>query len=404
MLIFRIAAGLAGLCLAWIVVQSGLGLALAASNPELARRIDPDNPVAASVLGDRAMLVAGKVPDHKAIVAFSRTAVAREPFDPSAIRNLGFVADLEGRPTAERLLRLAGRISLRDYLTHAWLLDRDLAQGRYDESTREVDILMRQRVEGWQLVIPQVTYSLPDRRFREALVLLLARRPFWRGDFLLAMGLHDGASDASYATLEALRRTGAPPTTAELQPFFNAMTAALTGPELYRRWLALLPGGSLKPADALLRDGSFEGLDAPIPYNWRLTSGSGIYSEFSVNPAGAGHVLYASFEGDAATQFARQNLRLQPGNYRLSGLVRAQDEVPAGRFQWSLTCTTKDAPAGEGTQIPLAPLADRWAKFAATFKISAACPEQQISLSGNPGEGINPLAIWVDSLSITPGD
>ena len=402
MLIFRIVTSLAGLCLAWIVVQSGFGLALAAADPELVRRIDPDNPLAASVLGDRAMLVAGKSPDHKAVVGFSRAAVAREPFDSSAIRNIGFVADLEGRATAERLLRLAGRISLRDYLTHAWLLDRDLAEGRYDESTREVDILMRQRVEGWPLVIPQITYSLPDRRFREALVRLLAHKPFWRGDFLLAMGMSDGASDASYATLEALRRTAAAPTTAELQPFFNAMSVTLTGPELYRRWLALLPGGPLKPTDTLLRDGSFEGLDAPIPYNWRLTSGSGIYSEFSVNPAGTGHVLYASFEGDAAAQFARQSLRLPPGTYRLSGLVRAEDDVPAGRFQWSLTCTTKDAPAGEGAQITLAPVANRWAKFAATFRISSACPEQQISLSGTPGEGLNPLSIWLDSLSITP--
>src|SRR4051794_38985336 len=112
MLIFRIAASLAGLCLTWIVVQSGFGMAVAAANPELAERIDPDNPVAASVLADRAMLVVGKAPDHRAIIGFSRTAVAREPFDSSAIRNLGFVADLEGRPTAERLLRLAGRISL----------------------------------------------------------------------------------------------------------------------------------------------------------------------------------------------------------------------------------------------------------------------------------------------------
>ena len=402
MLIFRIAASLVGLCLAWIVVQSGFGLALAASNPELARRIDPDNPAAASVLGDRAMLVAGKAPDHKAIVGFSRTAVAREPFDPSAIRNLGFVADLEGRATAERLLRLAGRISLRDYLTHAWLLDRDLAQGRYDESTREVDILMRQRVEGWQLVVPQVTYSLPDRRFREALVRLLARKPFWRGDFLLLVGMHDGASDTSYATLEALRRTSAAPTTAELQPFFNAMSRQLPDAELYRRWLALLPRGPLKPADALLRDGSFEGLDAPTPYNWLMMSGSGTYTDLTPNPAGTGHVLYASFEGDTATQFAKQSLRLQPGNYRLSGLVRVVDDMPAGQFQWWLTCRTKDAPAGEGTHIPLAPVANRWAKFAGTFKISDACPEQQIWLSGSAGEGLNPLSIWVDALSITP--
>ena len=402
MLIVRIVASLAGLFLAWIVVQSGLGLALAAAKPDLARRIDPDNAVAASVLSDRAMLVAGKAPDRKAIVGLSRTAVAREPFDASAIRNLGFVADLEGHATAEPLLRLAGRVSLRDYLTHAWLLDRDLAEGRYGESAGEVDILMRQRVEGWPLVIPQVTYSLPDRRFRVALVRLLARKPFWRGDLLLAMGMQDGGSDASYATLEALHRTAAPPTTAELQPFFNTMSPQLPGAEVYRRWLALLPGGPLKPADALLRDGSFEGLDAPAPYNWRMMSGSGTYAEFSANPAGAGHVLYASYEGDAQTQFARQSLRLPPGNYRLSGLVRAQDDVPPGRFQWSLTCTTRDAPAGEGTHVPLAPVANRWAKFAATFKISSGCQEQEISLSGAPGEGLNPLSIWVDSLSITP--
>lgn len=401
MLIIRIVTSLAGLCLAWIVVQSGLGLALGAANPELAKRIDPDNAIAASVLADRAML-AGKTPDRKAIADFSRTAVAREPFDASAIRNLGFVADLEGRATAEPLVRLAGRVSLRDYLTHAWLLDRDLAEGRYDESTREVDILMRQQVERWQLVVPQVTYSLPDRRFRVALVRLLAHKPFWRANLLLAMGLNDGASDASYATLAALHRTSAPPTTAELQSFFNAMSMKLPDAEIYRRWLALLPSGPLKPADALLRDGSFEGLDAPMPYNWRLMPGNGTYAEFSVNPAGTGHVLYASYEGDTQTQFAKQNLRLGPGNYRLSGLVRADGDVPAGRFMWSLMCTTRNAPAGEGTQIPLAPVANHWAKFAATFKISSACPEQQISLNGAPGEGLNPLSIWTDALSITP--
>jgi hypothetical protein len=400
MLIVRLLTSLAGLFLSWIVVQNGLGLALGSTDPELARRLDPRGALAASTLSDRSMLVPPQTLDRKAVVSFSHAAVIRAPLDAVAIRNLGFVADLDGRAEAERLLRLSGRVSLRDYLTHAWLLNRNLDEGRYDDAAHELDILMR--TENWRAAMPQVIYSFPDRRFRAAIVRLLARKPYWRGDFLLAIGLDDGGDDDSYALLQALRLTAAPPTTSELQPFFNAMTSKLPGAELYRRWITLLPGGPLKPGDALLRDGSFEGLDAPMPYNWRMTPGSGTYSEISANPAGAGHVLYASFEGDAATQFTKQALRLPPGNYRLSGLARAQNDVPRGAFVWSLACTSKDAPPGEGTQIPLAPVTDRWTKFTATFTISAACPEQQISLNGAPEEGINPLSIWVDGLSIAP--
>lgn len=400
MLIVRLLTSLVGLFLAWVVVQSGFGLALGRTDPQLARRIDPKGALAMSTLGERAMLVPPKTLDRKAVADFSRAAVTRAPFDAIAIRNLGFIAELDGRADAESLLRLSGRVSLRDYLTHAWLMNRDLDEGRYDDATRELDILMR--TDSWRLALPQVIYSLPDRRFQSAIVRLLARKPFWRGDFMLAIGPSEGGSDDSYAILVGLRRTAAPPTTAELQPFFDAMTSKLTGAELYRRWVALLPGGSLKPGDTLLRDGSFEGLDAPTPYNWRLTPGNGIYSEISANPAGSGHVLYTSFEGDTATQFARQALRLPPGKYRLSGLVRAESDVPQGMFLWSLACTTRDAPAGDGAQIPLSPVANRWVKFAATFQISSTCPEQQIALSGNPGEGLNPLSIWSDALTITP--
>ena len=128
----------------------------------------------------------------------SRAALARDPLDAAALRNLGLSLDRNGDPAgADRLLTFAGSRSQRDTPTEDWLLVRRLSQGRYDEAFRAADALLRrdigdgQRASLTRLLVAAAHYDAS----RPAVIARLAAGPWWRAAVLRELAARADPAD-----------------------------------------------------------------------------------------------------------------------------------------------------------------------------------------------------------------
>lgn len=386
-------------------VRSGLGYLLSTpATVETALAIDPGNSWVMSMAADERLKTVQMGTDATALAAFSRTILRRSPYEVVALRDIGIIAAAnDDERGADRLLSLAGRLSLRDYLTHAWLLDYHFRSGALTAAVREADIVLRQRPDNWDIVMPALIALTRDARVIEPLAATLATRPPWRSDFLTRLGIANPSPANIFALLNRLKALGTPPSKAELDSYFLKASETLPPRELYRQWLALLPSRVASERVALLRDGDFTGLEMPPPFGWRYFPADGIYAERGDSgPAGMGNALYAAYSGETETVFATQQLVLAAGRYRFGGRGYSESALDAGTFAWVLVCRTP------GREAPLARIAlnltpNKLTGYATDFVVPDGCESQEISLIGaSTGAAYDSPAIHVDGLRIDP--
>lgn len=382
------------------IVRTGLAFALARSNPAFAERVDGGNAAALTALGSKAMLDARDDRDVAEVERVARAAIARSPLESVSLRNVAFVMIASSREReAARLLTLAGRATRRDYLTHAWLLDRNFRENRVAAAIEEADIVLRQNDETWPVVMPALARLVGDRRTTDPLARTLARRPHWRSAFLDTLGREGRDSAATFALFERLRAAGAPADVNELRSYFAA-NDSLAPAELYRRWAALLPT-PLPEGQRLIRDGGFEDLAATGPFNWTFYPQGDVYAEISDAPDRVGKALYLSFDGSQPVSFATQRLMLPAGRYRLAGRLFADGTIGADQIAIAVNCGKSDGGA-ELARVPLAPRTDRWTPFAFEIAVPARCGAQDLWVLGLPSEALDPATVWLDDLALTP--
>lgn len=398
----RIAMLALGLGAAFLIVQSGLAFMLAPSAPEIALRIDSQNGDVMASVADARFATAKLGSEADALTMFSRQTLARSPYQVVAMRNIGLITAAEGNEKAAlKLVRIAARMSLRDYLTHAWLLDYLFRTDRIDESVREADITLKQRVETWDIIGPALVILTRDRRIVRPLARTLAARPYWRGMLLQRLGTDNPHPDASYAIYRRLKELGAPADSDELAPYFRSAMGKVPINQLYTEWLSLLPRGSEKTGSTLVHDGDFAGLAAPPPFNWQLFPDSDVYAERSTGPANMGSALYAGYTGNRQVTFASQLLVLTPGRYRMTGRGYADQAVGPGYFAWQLICNTPDRVTTLARRdLDLWPSA--FTQYRLDFEIPAGCDQQRFELTGAPAGPISgTIAMYADQIAVT---
>jgi hypothetical protein len=383
-------------------LRSGLAFFLATPvTAELALRIDPTNSDAMSMRADEWLKTVQMGDEAAQLTAFSKRTLERSPYEVVALRDIGFItAANDDEPGAAKLLSLAARLSLRDYLTHAWLLSYRFRTGQTAAAVHEADIVLRQQVENWDLVLPALVTLTRDIRVVEPLAQTLATGPYWRGTFLQKLGTINPNPAATFALFKRLADLGAPATSGELESYFVVAGPKMAPGTLFAQWLALLPPDARSAGRGLLRDGDFAGLDAPPPFGWRLYPHESVYAERVTGPAGMGNSLFVSFSGDKETVFADQELVLAPGHYRLSGRAYAEDAVDKTVFRWALVCMTPGHQAALG-QVPIAPAPGRLTTYAMEFDVPTGCDQQQLALIGESiGDTFDTPAVYVDGLEL----
>lgn len=386
----------------FFTLRSGLAFMLATpATAHIAVEIDPTNTNALSVdANERLKTVELGAPAAK-LAADSKRILEHSPYEVVALRNIGIItASNDDEKGAANLLGLAARLSLRDYLTHAWLLDYRFRTNAVAPAVTEADILLRQDDQNWPVIIPALIALSRDPRIIDPLARTLATRPYWRSTFLTRLGSDNPYPDATYALLTRLKAIGSAASKDELDPYFIKSADRLSPAQLFAQWVALLPPGAEAAGKGLLREGDFAGLDASPPFGWRLYPADGVYAERGTGPAGMGSALFVSYSGERETIFANQELVLPPGHYRFSGRAFADDAIEAGTFHWSIVCMTKGATGVLGT-VPVNPLPGQLGRYAVEFDVPANCDQQQLALSGIARDTtFDTLALYVDGLDI----
>jgi hypothetical protein len=338
--------------------------------------------VAAVVAGAAFVLIANRErpaapwPPRGATAA--RAAVARDPLDPAALRDLGLALDLSGDPAdADRLMTLAGERTRRDSPTAAWLLVKRLSQGRYDDAFSAADALLRRNVDDrtrerlFKLLIAAAHYDVS----RPALVARLADAPWWRLAYMRELVVGADAADAR-RVVAGLSATTAPPTAAEL----NAYLTRLVGDKAYaaaaRDWRAF--SRPRRDPDAI------GDLGAPPPFGWGPVFGEGASSAVE---DGALHVDY---DGYGAPKLPSRLIALPPGRYAMAWRERVTgDSLRA--IVVTVVCGEAGAPLAT-----TAPLEQRL-----EFEVPATgCEGQTLAITPLPGDRRSDVTARFDRWSL----
>lgn len=394
----QIALLVGALLWAYVVLTKGLANVLARADPQLATQLDSSNAEALGQNAYRRMIAAANQDDVRAVNSLSRQALVQSPLQVGALRNLGFLAEFDKKPAKARALMMAAAdVSRRDALTQAWLFTDYKNSGQVAKAVEAADIVMRMKRAYRDLMIAELLKISKDDRFVEPMVKALAARPEWRLKFLQQLNDPNADSRNIYRVLSALKAQKSAPSTEELTSYFARFDGSENPARLWAEWQSLTP--SPEARKGLIRDGGFEGLDAPIPYNWTLFVAPGVYAEREACPDGCpGKVLYLSYDGNIRATFAKQMLALTPGRYRLAFRVYSEGadvspmtaSILCGGGASATTIASKAFSAREG----------KWVTNRLEFDVPRTCPGQQLFLSGSRTISSDTMSAWLDNVTL----
>ncbi len=322
--------------------------------------------------------------------------LARDPLDLPALRALGLRLDRQGHlGEADAVLSFVGRRSWRDGPTEIWLLRRRLNQGRYREAFESADSLLRRDADGTTrpALFALLIAAADGPEARQALVARLAAAPWWRGDFLRALGTRGDPAGAR-RVLSHLARGPAPPTAAEYAPFVDRLLGAGDYQEAEADWLEIARP-SVRARSAI-GGAAFSGVSDGTPFTWRSAEGVGASSEFE--QASTGAVLRVDYDGYSSPTLPARLFVGPPDQYVLSWRQKLDPPTPERLF-WRVRC------ASSARILARAPLAGPgWRNVTMAVRTPAAgCAAQWLELAAAPGERRAPVTAWYAALNVRRG-
>ncbi len=333
---------------------------------------------------------------------FAIRSLQSRPVNADAMSLMARLADARGQTgQTAQLMETALRLSVRESYAAYWLFEKRLSAGDIAGALKYADILLRTRATSMGFVAPKLAKLAQSSENRAQLTALLATDPPWRKTFLVRlMALITDARTPLFQFLE-LKKTGAPPTHAELAIYLNFLAGKKFHDLAYYTWLQFQPTemlGKLKP----VKNGSFEQAPDGGPFDWTITSRSGVRASITPHPTKPGlNVLAIQFRANRAYEpSVRQTLLLPPGSYQLTGQFASSLLGPRG-LVWRVTClngttlTTTDVMRGA---------APGWNPFSANFVVPQKdCRVQHLSVALDDSRATERFisgAIRFDDLSI----
>jgi hypothetical protein len=411
-----------GVFLVWQVVTRSLVAYLAEVAPETALHLQPTDPTALVHLAEKQLglklAAVGKAEASKAdtqelgaesdanaqISQLAEQALLNDPLNARALRILGqLAAEVVDEERAEKLMDAAVRRSLRQSVAVYWLMRKSYERQDYGAAIRYADTLLRTRPQVMPQVAPILTAIAEAKDSNGQVISVLADNPPWRAQFLghLPNSISDARTPLNL--LVALKDTAAPPTAADLLGYLNFLIGRKFHELAYYTWLQFLPSDQLGNA-GLLFNGSFEGKPSGLPFDWVITSGSGVSINIVSHPdRDAERALFIDF-GHGRVEFGgvTQVIMLPPGTYQFQGKYKG-NVIGRRGLQWRIACAS-----GASTQIGESPMlvgvAMKWKPFDFSFTVPKTdCRAQSVRLAfgaRSASERFVSGSIWYDELQI----
>lgn len=334
--------------------------------------------------------------DVSAARRLATNALAKEPANAAAARDLGLVYSLQGNAAAAaRAFAYAERMSRRDLPTQLALIESRVQAGDVAGALKHYDRAMRVSLESRDMLMPTLVRAAQDPVVADVLKTIVAARPNWWPRFTDALVGQSEGADAIARILVALDLN---PADAEqgrqLGIGLRHMVDLGAVPQAYAlyRQVRKFPGRRMP----LLRDGNFEAAGLLTPFEWQLTEAADRQAIREAREGAEGQFALSLY-GDRAGEVARELMVLAPGTYRLSGLAGS---VAADAPQPSVAVVcAKDAMVL--TSIPLPRGAQT--RFSGNFQVPAGCTAQWlfVSIAGSLDRQVD--APWIDAIDVRAG-
>jgi hypothetical protein len=407
--------------LAWLVLSTSLVAFLAVVAPQAALWLQPSDPEALTSLVERSLepesaadasqqagapeephASAGTAPQDD-VRAWAETALASDPLNARALRNLGRLARAAGDEARERsFMQAAARRSIHEGFALDRLLRDSDERKDYDAALYYADALLRTNSRVMPRVLPVLGRIAEDPKANGRLDALLARNPPWRAAFLSALPRAVSDARTPLRILLALREAPSPPTLADIRDYVNVLTDHKLYELGYYTWLQFLPPEQLRVAGFLF-NGSFELTPSGLPFDWVMRAGRGATVDIVRRPDETGERALMIGLGPGRVEFGgvAQTLLLPPGSYRFKAKYGGEITGPRG-LVWRVTCTGQGAPIGQSAMMVGA--AKPWKSVVVPFTVPGTdCRAQQLRLSLDarmPSEQLVSGSIWYDELQI----
>jgi hypothetical protein len=274
-------------------------------------------------------------------------------------------------------MQASARHSNNEFIALAWLADKYFEKKDYGNSLHYADILLRKGPQLIHYVMPTLVQIAENKDGGEGLQKLLAQNPPWRAVFFGA--LPNSISDARTPLnlLVALKGTANPPSTDDLRGYLQFLIARKFYSLAYYTWLQLLPAEQLTNL-GLLFNGRFETAPSGLPFDWVITSGTGVTIDLVPVPDFDGRALEVAFQqGRIEFGSVTELVALPPGKYQFEAKF-AGEVIGQRGLKWRITCAG-GATVGESGMI--AGRTSTWKTVAFRFGVPAVeCPAQYLHL------------------------
>ncbi len=318
--------------------------------------------------------------DEASVRAWAEAAVESEPLNARALRILGQLAEADGDDAqAEKFLRAAGRLSLHENYASYWLMRKGATDHDYKSALYYADVLLRTNPQSSTYVVPVLAQISEDKAGAPLVKAALAEDPPWRRQFISALPQSVTDPRTPLDLLLALRDGPVQPTIEDLAPYLNLLIARKFYGLAYYTWLQFLPPERLREA-GLLYNGSFEAPPSNLPFDWKITQGTGVTIDIVPRgDQGGKHALLVDFQyGRVDYHSVSELVMLAPGDYEFKGEYKGRLIGPRG-VTWHIVCANGAlVPNGES---PMITGFKDWLSFAFTFMVpDKDCPAQYVRL------------------------
>ena len=376
---------LVGALLAWWIVRSATVSSMARALPLQVERVvswDPLAPVdprAVAGLVDfdlrTRMGMARETTKRKARRALVRAPLMEEPFLLEGIDAL--LAKDNDR--AEALIGQALARNGRSRLARLFRLELELRAGDARAAAADMTILGRLMPDVQRVFVPELARLARDPDTRDALRQVLASDPRIRGSVLQ----HLAANGARPEVVLSLAGSGTPSVVDDSgtdwrRTLLDSMVDKGDVARARQLW-SRFSGADEEQAEALVYDGSFEGLPGLPPFNWSLAS-----SEMGAAERDKSGALFVEYYGRNAGDLASQLITLTPGRYRLAFHAEGDIDTPQNRLIWTVRCRGDDEDLL--LELPISNVTYAGKVISGAFSVPRGCPAQWLKLIGRPTE------------------
>ncbi len=367
------------------------------TNPDIALRFNPNEPVALATKADLLFLKSQDPKTLTRVEALAKQSLRAQALNPTAVRILGYVADARGqKDKARELILLSEKMSRREFGAQLWLIEDAAARNDVKTALKHYDIALRATSESPVILFPTLNDAMALSDVRDGFVPYVRQWPAWMTSYI-GQAIEGVANPADVA--DVLIRGGKMPVDASTRFIPPALLAKLASKGQYRtfrQYYATLPGAKAAALTTVSMNADSVNLRYPVA-GWQLTEVPAMGGAFS--KAGSGAYTLQAFAGSGERgEIMRKLLILPPGRYAFSAGYAAEVAVPDAEIRWELFCLSGTGQRSVWTKMDRVVAGN--SKSGGELLIDGQCPFQALSLQAAGGAGQSGVDFTVRSVSL----